>query len=381
MATKSTGPIDPRKSCNLGNYRFSIHTEESQEDDITVVIAMCEKYGQSPVQKTVSFPKNTSIEKWWIEANDTIADVYALVSKVVGFEKKSELLEGITVPCSNSTILTGNNGNNEKPKFDIDYFYDDFPADTYSVLMVDKDRDPWISEPLFASDHEYVTYETKLKTYKAENGEISFKSETTNSNNMRLRYTYTHDGKTVFYISGRRYFYQPDKYGKFFIASPYLVKRLVSEATLAWTMVFGEIEKRIEKRSDKLIARFEIDPHDAGGTGPGSDWTDPGDWNENPNTVLNVDIEGALSGRHNDIFDTSYRYIPSDQDSVAGYGCGGDGGHGGGGGAGASTIIVRKFGTDKANSKNIVARPKRHGYGSGGGKGGKGGDGCILIYY
>lgn len=381
MATKSIGPIDIRQSCELGNYRFSIRTEESQEDDITVVIAMCEKYGQSPVQKTVAFPKNTSIEKWWIEANDTTADIYALVSNIVGFEKKSELLEGITVPCSNSQIMTGNNGNNQASRFDIDYYYTDYPTDVYSVVLVDKDINTWISYPLIASDHEYVTYETTLKTYKAENGEISFKTETKSSNNTRLSYYYTHDGKTVFYVSGRRYFYQPEKYGKFFVASPYLVQHLVSEPMLAWTMVFGEIAKRIEKKANKLIARFEIDLHDAGGTGPGSDWTDPGDWNENPNTVLNVNIEGSLSGRHNDPLHDSYSHLPEDQNSAAGYGCGGDGGHGGGGGAGASTIIVRKFGTDKANSKNIVARPKRHGYGSGGGKGGKGGDGCILIYY
>ena len=34
-----------------------------------------------------------------------------------------------------------------------------------------------------------------------------------------------------------------------------------------------------------------------------------------------------------------------------------------------------------ANSKEIIALARRHGYGSGGGKGGKGGDGIILIYY
>ena len=72
---------------------------------------------------------------------------------------------------------------------------------------------------------------------------------------------------------------------------------------------------------------------------------------------------------------------PADQHKATGYGCGGDGGHGGGGGAGASTIVVNKFATDRANSKNIVTKPKRHGYGSGGGKGGEGGDGCILIFY
>ena len=67
--------------------------------------------------------------------------------------------------------------------------------------------------------------------------------------------------------------------------------------------------------------------------------------------------------------------------TVKDYGCGGDGGHGGGGGAGASTVVVHKFATNQANSKEVTAIARRHGYGSGGGKGGKGGDGCILVYY
>ena len=93
-------------------------------------------------------------------------------------------------------------------------------------------------------------------------------------------------------------------------------------------------------------------------------------------------VTGALSGRHNDpIEDPSYSYIPADKDTMKDYGCGGDGGHGGGGGAGASTVIVHKFATNQANSKEVTAIARRHGYGSGGGKGGKGGDGCILVYY
>lgn len=132
-----------------------------------------------------------------------------------------------------------------------------------------------------------------------------------------------------------------------------------------------------------LIARFEISPHDAGATGTDSFWTDPLDWNIDPTTVLNLTVNGALSGRHNDPLNENadYSYIPDDQAKASGYGCGGNGGHGGGGGAGSSTIVVNRFATDRANIKNIVTKPKRHGYGSGGGKGGEGGDGCILIYY
>ena len=98
--------------------------------------------------------------------------------------------------------------------------------------------------------------------------------------------------------------------------------------------------------------------------------------------TLYITVTGALSGRHNDPGkDPSYSYLPADKSTIADYGCGGDGGHGGGGGAGASNVVVYKFATDKADSKEITAITKRPGFGSGGGKGGKGGDGCILVYY
>lgn len=128
---------------------------------------------------------------------------------------------------------------------------------------------------------------------------------------------------------------------------------------------------------EALVARFSIDLHEA----DPEDWDEPGDTGESY-TTLHLDITGALSGRHNDpLSDTSYSYLPTDKNTVKFYGCGGDGGHGGGGGGGAATIIVNRFGTDKASSKEIRAMAKRHGYGSGGGKGGKGGDGVILIYW
>ena len=98
--------------------------------------------------------------------------------------------------------------------------------------------------------------------------------------------------------------------------------------------------------------------------------------------TLYITVTGALSGRHNDPGkDPSYSYLPAEKNTIADYGCGGDGGHGGGGGAGASNVVVYKFATDKADSKEITAITKRPGFGSGGGKGGKGGDGCILVYY
>ena len=148
-------------------------------------------------------------------------------------------------------------------------------------------------------------------------------------------------------------------------------------------MPIGAAAAMVISNQSQLIARFLINLEDAGGYPGGSgNWDVPGDWNPDPSTTLHLTVNGALSGRHNDpLNDPSYSYVPADKETVKGYGSGGDGGNGGGGGAGASAIIVRQFATNKANSKDILALAKRHGYGSGGGKGGKGGDGCILIYY
>jgi hypothetical protein len=88
-----------------------------------------------------------------------------------------------------------------------------------------------------------------------------------------------------------------------------------------------------------------------------------------------VTVNGASSGTHDDT------YNAADNESVKGYGFGGDGGYGGGGGAGASTTIINEFATDKAGYVDQRAYAQPPGFGGMGGKGGKGGDGCILIFY
>ena len=191
---------------------------------------------------------------------------------------------------------------------------------------------------------------------------------------------YTYNGKTVYYTTFRH-----AALGGITDLNPNFPNHsLYSESAIAWSMIYG-IEE--DETKTMLVGRFAIEIDDAGGVGPGSDWIDPGDYDpdwepDDPTHTLYVTITGALSGRHNDpIEDPSYSYIPADKDAVKDYGCGGDGGHGGGGGAGASTVVVHKFATNQANSKEVTAIARRHGYGSGGGKGGKGGDGCILVYY
>lgn len=101
-----------------------------------------------------------------------------------------------------------------------------------------------------------------------------------------------------------------------------------------------------------------------------------------PTTTLIFTATAGLSGRHCDpIENTGWLYRPASRTEGPAYGSGGYGGHGGGGGAGASTAVIYRFSTNKANNLEQIAVARRHGYGSGGGQGGKGGDGCILIFW
>lgn len=99
-------------------------------------------------------------------------------------------------------------------------------------------------------------------------------------------------------------------------------------------------------------------------------------------TTLVFTATAGLSGRHCDpVADPGWLYHPAPRTEVPAYGSGGYGGHGGGGGAGASTVVIYKFDSARADYVEQVAKIRRHGYGSGGGRGGKGGDGCILIFW
>lgn len=341
MASIDSGLLKPQEKYILGKYEFQINSQYETSRQATILTAMCGDIGASVKPSAYKLLKGrVLLESWHVEANDNIADVYCSVDS-----------SNLPHPIQTSPPMTTHN------TFYKSSFKDTAPGSVaFTAIMEDGVH--------------FVTYWVSKNPFSAEalvtNDETGDTSIIFHGNAEQK----TVLDKTIYVVSS-----QGDNINDWDIHYP-TTNGTPNDYDFLSVVYPSEITTK-----EYLVGRFEIDMHDAGGTGPGSDWTDPGDWNPNPSTVLNVDVGGALSGRHNDPLHDNYSYIPADQDSIAEYGCGGDGGHGGGGGAGASTIIVRKFGTDKANSKNIVARPKRHGYGSGGGKGGKGGDGCILIYY
>lgn len=320
----------------LGDYNFYLKIDATGVSP--KIVAQCESPdGEVRTAASRTWPAGTHVLQWSVEANETEASVFVSVVQRVDI--------GNIESINQSTLCTATDGS----QF---HTY----ASPHGMLML-------LGNTLFkvfATDSP-----GQSAIYTAEDG---------TSANWPMNQTYTANGKTVYYVSN----------SASWRTRPTILPQTVGSDPkadgIAWKMVYGD---EMDYVQSKLIARFAINLGDAGGyPGGGGGWTQPGDWNPTPTTTLQMTVNGALSGRHNDpLHDTNYSYLPAGNTAEAGYGCGGDGGHGGGGGAGASTIIVRQFATNRANSKNILALAKRHGYGSGGGKGGQGGDGCILIYY
>lgn len=360
MAHKESEQLESDERYALGGYSFRVERSAGTSPNYDKIEAICTDKDGKNARKSIQIDSRDEFVGWYVEANDTTADVYVTL-KIPDEEGKTSDLSYETEGVSN-------------------------PIECASSIEVTR-SDQQVIKHEFISGTGMVTgyYEQGTRYYK-----LIYASNDPNaklSGVLSLSNSYTHNGKTVYYstLSGSAGMTVES-------ISPQLCEprsgtiKSTDEPKVAWTMVYG-ISVEPEEEETMLVGRFEIDLEEAGGTGEDSDWTDPGDYDEDsdpddPTTTLYLNVTGALSGRHNDpLNDTSYSYVPADNQTQKDYGCGGDGGYGGGGGGGASTVVIYKFATSKADSKELTALARRHGYGSGGGKGGKGGDGCILIYY
>ena len=364
MAYKDSDELQSNENYALGEYSFRIERSSVLGSTNDKVEAICTKDGKN-ARKSVQIPSSDQMSGWYVEANGDTASVYVTFREQEGGDSRTSVL---------NTSINQPIGAYKTVSFELS-----FGTWTYTfggnavccpVTLLDGNSTFFI-----ASDQGTAQYHVTSIVYgsKSETDEV-----------LTFGSYATVNGKTVYWSVPT---FWATKNG-IFTPAPIGMKSSGSNANSAYTMLYGQPSGgEYGDPFDVLIARFAIELEDAGGEGPGSDWSDPGDydpdWEEgDPTHTLYVEVTGALSGRHNDpIVDPSYSYIPADKDTVKDYGCGGDGGHGGGGGAGASTVVIHKFATNQANSKEVTAIARRHGYGSGGGKGGKGGDGCILVYY
>lgn len=364
MAYKDSSEIATDQNYMLGDYSFRIERSSVPGSSNDKIEAICTKDGKN-ARKSIQIPSSTNMSNYRVEANDTTADVYALTKIRIPKGDGTASYDGTTIAFAANPSSTYTSPDGKSVYTGL------FEGGTAYVMRY---SDSYVSIIAY-SDSPYVKYrETHTDAdYPSQNFDrtYSFNSSST-----------TAHGKTFYWYSGNTIPWMNN-----WASIPYVPDS--NNANYIGTILFdGTIDVEYEEVEEEvLVGRFAIELEEAGGVGPGSDWTDPGDYDpdwepEDPTHTLYVTVTGALSGRHNDpIEDPNYSYIPADKDTVKDYGCGGDGGHGGGGGAGASTVVVHKFATNQANSKEVTAIARRHGYGSGGGKGGKGGDGCILVYY
>lgn len=322
MAYKDSSEIATNSNYALGDYSFRNERSSVPGSSNDKIEAICTDKDGKNARKSIQVQSSTQMDGWYVEANDTEATVYAMIATIGGGSGGTLLKPGDVIGqdgLGRQVVVVAAGGSS--------------PVYLVGITMCSLSgfSVSWATVPSGGSGMFMITSPTSYKG-------------------------------ASFYV------------GTFNNAPADI------EGAFNCLFSYGDPEP-------VMVGRFAIDLEDAGGVGPGSDWIDPGDYDpdwepDDPTHTLYVTVTGALSGRHNDpIVDPSYSYIPADKDTVKDYGCGGDGGHGGGGGAGASTVVVHKFATNQANSKEVIAVARRHGYGSGGGKGGKGGDGCILVYY
>lgn len=353
MAHKESDRIEPTDSYDLGDYSFSVQTTVSEDE--RVIQAHCSG-PEGNAAKGISVPVSYKFLGWYVEANDTSADVYAILGvpkddEGEGKRTSEDFPDGVSY--SGAPIIQTRLNGNQAVHFEgasVGAAYNQ-SGNRINVIAASAQSGTWRNYEIHQDGQEH-----------------NVRTITPGS--------YTYQNKTVYFSSANI------PYGGVWGTLNVPINEIenVNQEKMAWTMIYGTPVTEYGEE-ERLVARFAIDFSEAGGGGD-DDWEDDDEDDGDPSYTLYLSVTGALSGRHNDpLNDTSYSYIPNDKETVKPYGCGGDGGHGGGGGGGASTVVIYKFGTSKAGSKEITVAAKRHGYGSGGGKGGKGGSGMILIYY
>lgn len=365
MASNSSGPLSKNAVYQLGQYQFRLNVTESQEGDSTQIQAQMTKDEQSKYH-SIYVDGDAVIDSWSVEANESTADVYAVVKIALPPEdpsKRSPFGEGPWPSVVNyAKRITANPSPTGDKYFETWVKVADDTQRAYVALLLRQD-DP----PGYRDANLFCGTTPDVEWY------INYADGTWPSHGTRLDASYTYQGKTAYYRDTSSGMIMRNVSGG---ANYRVAGRDQNGAQAAWTILYGTPEYDPEEYTDpeeKLVARFEIDLETADG-GPDGDWDEPGDTGD-PTYTLNLTVTGASAGTHDALV------FPSDNTAEKGYGCGGDGGHGGGGGAGASTVIIYEFATSKAGNVNQEAYTREPGVGSGGGKGGKGGDGCILIYY
>lgn len=256
MATKSSGELTYPGTYTLGEYSFTIVRTAGSGD--ATITAYCSK-GTDQGSKSITVSDSYNIDGWYIEANDTTADVYV---------KLSSWLDPFTIKTLPKCVL----GNIDSPHGRTFGTWDDAPASAYYIdsnghLSTFNTSSETIAisdgtTDLFASiGNSFSSYGTYYPEQQPQ-GYYAMSS----SGASQSAPQYTKDGKSVYYFT------LPHRERS---TIPVTAGATVGDnGRLAWYLVYG-----VDPLDDALllVGRFAIDVEDAGGTGTDSDWDDPGD--------------------------------------------------------------------------------------------------------
>ena len=98
MAYKDSGEIAANSNYALGDYSFRIERTSVPGSTNDKIEAICTNKGGKNARKSIQVPSSTQMLGWYVEANDTTADVYAIVGipKESNKRKSEDFPEGIS---------------------------------------------------------------------------------------------------------------------------------------------------------------------------------------------------------------------------------------------------------------------------------------------
>lgn len=111
MSIKESELIDIGQAYVLGDYTFNL---QISGDAPSTVTAVCSKTGGGSASKSIQIPSREAIKGWFVDANDTTADVYVYVDmlpvriEIITLPTKLEYEDGETINISGMVVVAKN---------------------------------------------------------------------------------------------------------------------------------------------------------------------------------------------------------------------------------------------------------------------------------
>ena len=105
MASKDSEELGINDRYPLGEYSFRLERSSGTSPNYDKIEAICTKGGKN-ARKSIQIPSSTQMSGWYVEANDTTADVYAVI-KVPEHPEEGEYYSGLDTSPVTKPIPAG----------------------------------------------------------------------------------------------------------------------------------------------------------------------------------------------------------------------------------------------------------------------------------